>query len=138
MTVRSITQFYDDITELLLVLLVCMENIFKELFLSNISRGVPLDCGCKGRHFSITDQTFLRLFYKKKLTKIIMCWFSTHVYSENFSHISTFWQIHVAKHKIYTFSNIHTATLQRQPCYKQCLSVIKQLFPSHLPSVAKN
>ena len=41
MTVRSITQFYDDITELLLVLLVCMENIFKELFLLP-SQGVSL------------------------------------------------------------------------------------------------
>ena len=42
MTVRSITQCRDDITTLLLVLLVCMENIFKELFLFLPSQGVSL------------------------------------------------------------------------------------------------
>ena len=68
MTVRSITRSRDDITRSLLVLLVCMENIFKELFLSTISRGVPLDCGCKGRYFLQTDQTFQELFFQDFLT----------------------------------------------------------------------
>ena len=41
LTVRSITQCRDDITTLLLVLLVCMENIFKELFLHHNLKGCP-------------------------------------------------------------------------------------------------
>ena len=92
------TQSRDDITRLLLVLLVCMENIFKELFLSALSRGVPLDCGCKGRHFLQTDQTLLQLFYRKFLTKSLSGWFSSIATFEAFLQSLRNWQICVAKH----------------------------------------
>ena len=72
MTVRSITRSCDDITRSLLVLLVCMENIFKELFLSP-SQGVSL---------SIADakvDTFYKLtkhywnFFTRKFTTKAQC-----------------------------------------------------------------
>ena len=73
------TRYRDDITISPLVLLVCMENIFKELFLHTTSRGVPFDCGCKGRHFLQTDQTLQQLFCEIFLTNILRRWFSNKV-----------------------------------------------------------
>ena len=102
MTVRSITRSRDDITRSLLVLLVCMENIFKELFLFTISRGVPLDCGCKGRYFSITDQILLQLFFKKMKRKIISVWLTLFEKVYSFQDLFKKCNPHITKPEIMT------------------------------------
>ena len=75
----------------------------KNSFLFSVSRGVPLDCGCKGRYFSITDQTFLGLFFKKNLIFLLMSWFSM---TRKYQHIYTIlwkWHFYVAKHEKWQF-----------------------------------
>ena len=95
------TRSRDDITRSLLVLLVCMENIFKELFLFTLSRGVPLDCGCKGRYFLQTDQTLLQLFYKDFLTNSLIRWFSRPAQNKKITTQKKNWHADVAKHEIW-------------------------------------
>ena len=93
------TQSCDDITRSLLVLLVCMENIFKELLLFALSRGVPLDCGCKGRYFLQTHQTLLKLFYNYFYKKFAIHWFTDMAEKRQFQRREGNWHLHVAKHK---------------------------------------
>ena len=66
MTVRSFTLSHDDIIRQLLVLLVCMENIFKELFLLR-SQGVSLSIAdAKVDTFYILTKHY-RDFFSRKL-----------------------------------------------------------------------
>ena len=71
----------------------------KNSFFITTSRGVPLDCGCKGRYFSTTDQTLSQLFYKIFLTKMLSSWFSRIAYSRQVLQYLRNWQIYVAKHR---------------------------------------
>ena len=72
---------------------------FQRTLSSALSRGVPLDCGCKGRYFLHTDQTLLPLFFEKNERKIIIRWFSNMTHFRNFWEPWRNWQIYVAKHK---------------------------------------
>ena len=65
MTVRSFTLSRDDITRQLLVLLVCMENVFKELFLLR-SQGVSLSIAdAKVDTFYILAKHYCHFFLPK-------------------------------------------------------------------------
>ena len=83
-----------------------MENIFKELFLHTTSRGVPFDCGCKGRYFLQTDQTLLQLFYGKFLTKSLNRWFSAIRLLKIFKDAFKKCHLYVAKHKKWRFQEL--------------------------------
>mgnify|MGYP003308454184 CR=1 FL=1 len=65
MTVRSITRSRDDITRSLLVLLVCMENIFKELYFLQ-PQGVSLSIAdAKVDTFQLLTKSYYNFFSRK-------------------------------------------------------------------------
>ena len=69
LTVSSFTLYSDDITVQLLVLLVCMENVFKELFLHAfvINTRFQRESGCKGNTNFRYQPNLFKTFFQKRL-----------------------------------------------------------------------
>ena len=76
---------------------------FQRTLSFTLSRGVPLDCGCKGRYFLQTGKTFLQLFYGKFLTKSLNRWFSAIRLLKIFKDAFKKCHLYVAKHKKWRF-----------------------------------
>ena len=70
----------------------------KNSFFFAVSRGVPLDCGCKGRHFLQTDQTIRKVFFKKFQLFILSVWFTPIARKTQIYKTQGFWHLRVTKH----------------------------------------
>ena len=101
-------------------------KIFSKNSFFSISRGVPFDCGCKGRYFLQTDQTLLQLFYKKFLTIWLSRWFSNTAINKDFQRNEEIWKIHVAKHGFLVFlqqKRFCTMPLFRDTTRRYCIHI---------------